>query len=104
RGVDLQSVLRCRLPFPDRVEVLHRKPYGIDVAMARTAYRIRTMQLQLFANSCRAVFGRALLERRHIGRRRQWRRVEEIRNHELPPKDRGRAIGRGGQRQETTLS
>src|SRR5262249_49774037 len=61
------------------------------------------VQLELFADGGGSVLRSALFKLWDVGRRRQRRRVEQIRDYVFSAQDGRGAIRRGGQRQETSL-
>ena len=97
------SLVVCA-PLPDGVEVLQREADGIDVAMARAAHRIGAMPFELLAHGRWPILVRALLEIRHDGRRRQRRRVQQIRDDVLPAQHGRGARGDRGHRQDAAVA
>src|SRR5262249_12605773 len=93
-------------PLADRVEVLEREPRRIDDAVAARAGRIGTMRLDLLAQRLGLHGARlvALLERRHVWRRRNGRRVEKRAEDVLPAVHRRCSGGDRGERQDAALA
>ena len=87
-GIDLATVLVGVAPAAHGIKILQRKPQRIELRMARGAIGAFAMYGKPLAHS-EVFLGRlGLFQRRHIGRRRLGRRIENHAGHPSATRDR----------------